>query len=124
MLKFPPSAEGKPTGLSYANSTVSEHIASSIFNMLGVKAQETILGTYSVKGKEKLVCACKDFTADGKRLLDFCSIKNTVIDSTSNGSETELSDVLDAIDKQRFVSPSVLCEHFWNMFIADALLGN
>ncbi len=77
-----------------------------------------------MKGKEKLVCACKDFTADGKRLLDFCSIKNTVIDSTSNGSETELSDVLDAIDKQRFVSPSVLCEHFWNMFIADALLGN
>lgn len=92
--------------------------------MLGIRAQETILGVYSVKGKEKLVCACKDFTVGGKRLLDFCSIKNTVLDSDSNGSGTELDDVMDTIDKQRYVSPIVLREHFWNMFIADALLGN
>ena len=124
MLKFPPSAEGKLTDLSYTNSCISEHIASSIFNMLGIKAQETMLGTFTVKGKKKIVCACKDFTAGGKRLLDFCSIKNTVIDSDSNGSGTELSDVMDAIDKQQYISPIVLREHFWNMFIADALLGN
>lgn len=124
MLKFPPSAEGKPTDLSYTNSCISEHIASSIFNMLGIRAQETMLGTFTVKGKEKLVCACKDFTAGGKRFLDFCSIKNTVLDSDSNGSGTELSDVLDAVDKQAYISPTILREHFWNMFIADALLGN
>ena len=124
MLKFPPSAEGKPTDLSYTNSCISEHIASSIFNMLGIRAQETMLGIFSVKGKEKLICACKDFTAGGKRLFDFCSIKNTVLDSDSNGSGTELSDVMDTIDKQQYVSPTVLREHFWNMFIADALLGN
>ena len=124
MLKFPPSAEGKPTDLSYTNSCISEHIASSIFNMLGIRAQETMLGLFTVKGKEKLVCACKDFTAGGKRLFDFCSIKNTVLDSVSNGSGTELSDVMDTIDKQQYVSPIVLREHFWNMFIADALLGN
>ena len=124
MLKFPPSAERKPTELSYTNSCISEHIASSIFQMLGIKAQETMLGTFTVKGKEKLVCACKDFTVGGKRLLDFCSIKNTVLDSDSNGSGTELADVLDAIDKQRYISPEVLREHFWEMFIGDALLGN
>ena len=83
-----------------------------------------MIGTFTVKGKEKLVCACKDFTAGGKRLFDFCSIKNTVLDSDSNGSGTELSDVMDTIDKQQYVSPAVLREHFWNMFIADALLGN
>ena len=38
MLKFPPSAEGKPTDLSYTNSCISEHIASSIFNMLERKS--------------------------------------------------------------------------------------
>lgn len=124
MLKFPPSAEGKPTELSYTNSCISEHIASSIFNMLGICAQETMLGTYTVRGKEKMVCACKDFTAGGKRLLDFCSIKNTVLDSDSNGSGTELADVMDTIDKQTYISPTVLREHFWDMFIADALLGN
>lgn len=124
MLKFPPSAERKPTELSYTNSCISEHIASSIFQMLGIKEQETMLGTFTVTGKEKLVCACKDFTVGGKRLLDFCSIKNTVLDSDSNGSGTELADVLDAIDKQQYISPEVLREHFWEMFIGDALLGN
>ncbi len=124
MLKFPPSAAGRPTELSYTNSCISEHIASSIFNMLGIPAQETLLGTYTVKGKTKIVCACKDFTTDGKRLFDFCSIKNTVIDSDSSGSGTDLADVLDTIDRQHYVSPTALREHFWNMFIVDALLGN
>lgn len=124
MLKFPPSGEGKPTMLSYTNSCFSEHIASSIFNLLGIRAQETALGTYTVKGKTKTVCACKDFTGRGKHLLDFCSIKNTILDSDSNGSGTELDDIMDTIDKQQYVSPPLLREHFWNVFIVDALLGN
>lgn len=124
MLKFPPSGEGKPTELSYTNSCISEHIASSIFNMLGIPAQETVLGTYTVKGKTKTVCACKDFSTGGKRLFDFCSIKNTILDSDSNGSGTELNDIMDTIDRQQYVSPTALRAHFWDMFIADALLGN
>ena len=124
MLKFPPSGEGKPTELSYTNSCISEHLASSIYNMIGIKAQETMLGTFTVKGKTNTVCACKDFTVDGKRLFDFCSIKNTVIDSDTGGNGTELEDIMDTIEKQQFVSPTRLREHFWNMFIVDTLLGN
>lgn len=124
MLKFPPSGKKKPTELSYTNSCMSEHIASSIFNLLGIKAQETLLGTFTVKGKIKIVCACKDFTVRGKRLFDFCSIKNTIIDSESNGSGTELEDIMDTIDRQQYIAPNVLREHFWNMFVTDALLGN
>ena len=124
MLKFPPSGDGKPTELSYTNSCISEHIASSIFNMLGVKAQETMLGTFTVNGKEKIVCACLDFTEDGKKFYDFCSIKNTVLDSDSYGSGTELSDILEAIERQQFVDPIRLKTHFWEMFAVDALLGN
>jgi predicted heme/steroid binding protein len=124
MIKFPPSAEGKPTNLSYTNSCISEHIASSIFNLIGISAQETVLGTYSVRGKDKLVCACKDFTVGGKRLFDFCSIKNTVLDSSSNGTGTELSDIMDTIDKQAYLSPTLLRSYFWDVFVVDALLGN
>jgi len=40
MLKFPPSGEGKPTELPYTNSCISEHIASSIMGMLGIRVQE------------------------------------------------------------------------------------
>ena len=124
MLKFPPSAENKPTELSYTNSCFSEHIASSIFRMLGIKAQETILGTFQISDKTKIVCACKDFTADGKILYDFCSIKNTIIDSEHGGSGTELSDIMESIEKQQFVSPAEAARHFWNVFVADAFLGN
>ena len=124
MLKFPPSAAGKPTELSYTNGCISEHIASSIFNLIGIPAQETMLGTYTVNSKEKLVCACKDFTTGNKRFFDFCSIKNTVLDSDSNGTGTELADVIDAIDKQQYISPAILRAHFWDVFIVDALLGN
>ena len=48
MLKFPPSGERKPTKLSYTNSCISEHLASSIFNLIGINAQKTELGTFSI----------------------------------------------------------------------------
>lgn len=124
MLKFPPSADNKPTELSYTNSCISEHIASSIFNIIGLNAQTTILGTYTVNGKEKVVCACKDFTADGEQFYDFSAIKNTIIDSKHQGAGTELEDILETIEKQKFVNPDVLSEFFWDMFVVDAFLGN
>lgn len=123
LLKFPPSAADRPTALSYTNSCLSEHLASTIANMIGLKSQETRLGTFT-NGKTKVVCACRDFTADGKLLYDFCSIKNTVIDSETNGTGTELDDVLETLELQAFVDPVMLKEHFWDMFIVDAFLGN
>lgn len=124
MLKFPPSAENKPTELSYTNSCISEHIASSIFNIIGLNAQKTILGTYTVNGKEKVVCACKDFTVDGETFYDFSAIKNTIIDSEHLGAGTELEDILETIEKQKFVDSAELLEFFWEMFAVDAFLGN
>ncbi len=124
MLKFPPSGKNKSTTLSYTNGCISEHLASSIFNLIGINAQKTMLGKFVVGDKIKLVCACKDFTEDGKRFYDFCSIKNTVIDSDTGGHGTELKDILDTIERQNFVSPSVLRDYFWDVFIVDALLGN
>ncbi len=124
MLKFPPSGKDKPTDLSYTNSCFSEHIGSSIFNLLGIEAQNTILGTFTVAGNEKIVCACEDFTADGSLLFDFCSIKNTIIDSEREGRGTELEDILETIEKQQFVDSEKLLNHFWDTFIVDALLGN
>lgn len=116
MVKFPPSGAKKPTDLSYTNGCVSEYIACHIFNLLGVRAQETLLGTFRVGEKTKVVCACRDFTTGGKQFYDFCSIKNTILDSETNGNGTELDEVLETIEKQMFVEPSELLEHFWNVF--------
>lgn len=123
ILKFPPNVQSRPNDQSYSNSCISEHLGSTIFRMLGIPAQETMLGTH-VNGREKVVCACKDFTSPGIRLFDFCSIKNTVIDSETGGTGTELDDVLATIEQQNFLDPVIVNERFWQMFVVDALLGN
>lgn len=123
ILKFPPNVNERPNEQSYSNSCLSEHIGSTIFRILGVPAQETLLGTHT-NGRTKIVCACKDFTSPGIRLFDFCSIKNTVIDGESGGTGTELADVLQTIEQQTFVDPTIVLERFWQMFVVDALLGN
>ncbi len=68
--------------------------------------------------------ACKDFTSPNTTIVDFASVKNQIIDSASNGYGTELSDILDTIQKQTAVDPKELEEHFWNMFVTDAFIGN
>ena len=123
MLKLPMHALKNPN-LSYTNSCTSEYLGCHIFNMLGIKAQETLLGTYKYHVKVKTVVACKDFTFPGVVILDFASIKNQIIDSASNGYGTELSDIIDTINKQTVVDSEELKEHFWNMFVVDAFIGN
>ena len=123
MLKFP-SAPSINHDMSYANGCISEYLGSQIFNLCGISAQKTLLGTFSIDGKEKVVVACKDFTTPDTVLQDFASLKNTIIDSVHNGYGTELSDILQAIDEQNSVDSHMLREHFWNVFIIDALIGN
>ena len=83
MVKVPSHAP-RNQNLSYANSCVSEFLGCHIFNMLGIPAQETILGTYEYHGKTRQVVACKDFVKPNHIILDFASVKNQIIDSSSN----------------------------------------
>lgn len=68
--------------------------------------QKTVPGTYTVKGKQKIVVACGDFTKPGITLQDFASLKNQMIDSERNGYGAERKErILDfslaALDKQQ-----------------------
>ena len=123
MLKFPPF----PTinkEISYTNSCISEYIGCQIFKSVGIPVQETMLGTYTSKGKTKIVVACKDFTSPGITLQDFASLKNRIIDSERNGYGTDLEDVLAAMEEQTSIDAKTLKTRFWDMFIVDALIGN
>lgn len=123
MLKFPP-APTKNKNISYTNSCISEYLGCQIFASAGIPVQDTLLGTYRIGDKEKIVVACKDFTSAGIVLQDFASMKNQIIDSVRNGYGTELTDILTTIDSQTAVDRSLLTERFWDMFIIDALIGN
>jgi hypothetical protein len=119
MLKFPPRPARNPE-MSYTNSCISEYVACNIFQTLGIDTQQTLLGRYG----DKTVVACKDFETGGFVLKEFAQLKNTIIDSLHNGYGTELDDVLETIRKQQIISPAELESAFWDMFVADALLGN
>lgn len=123
MIKLPMHAIKNPN-LSYTNSCISEYLGCRIFNMLGVKAQETLLGVYEFHGKVWNAVACKDFTSINTIFIDFASVKNQIIDSASNVYGTELADILDTIEKQNDVDHKELKEHFWDMFVIDAFIGN
>ena len=123
MLKFPPTAKINKY-MNYSNSCFSEYIGCKIYESLKIPVQKTILGTYKVKGKNKIVVACKDFTKHGVVLQDFASLKNQMIDSERNGYGTELFDILNTIDEQNVVNREELLDRFWDMFVVDAFIGN
>ncbi len=115
MLKFQPVKNGIPS-----NSCISEYLGCHIFQSIGIPAQETLLGIYAGTP----VVACKDFENQGKQLMEFAMLKNSLINSSQNGYGTELSDILSAIEDQELIPVQKLKEYFWNMFIVDAFLGN
>lgn len=123
MLRFPPQAKLNK-GTSYSNSCFSEYLGCQIYESIGIPVQKTLMGVYTVKGKQKIVVACGDFTEPGVSLQDFASLKNRMIDSERQGYGTELIDILQTIDEQTLVDRDSLLERFWDMFIVDAFIGN
>ncbi len=123
MLKFSSRAT-KNDDMSYSNSCFSEYLGCHIYNIIGLPVQETILGTYAVRGDVRTVVACSDFTEPGIVLQDFASMKNQIIDSERNGYGTELDDVITALHEQSAIEHGIVLERFWDMFIIDALIGN
>lgn len=124
MLKFPPQAT-RNKAMGYSNGCLSEYLACHIFASMGFNTQETLLGTYTMNdGRVKTVVACKDFNVGSKRLIEFAQLKNTCINSEQNGYGTELDSILTAIEEQQLIPAEKLRAFFWDMFIADALLGN
>ena len=113
MLKFPNINEG-----------ISEYIVCNIFKTLGLNTQDTMLGTYNTNGNEKVVVACKDFTSNNNVLKQFAELKNSQIETSKNGYGTELSEVIETIENQLIYDVNKLKDFFWQMFIADSLVGN
>ncbi len=131
ILKFPGNLreqEMKNIRLSYSNSPVCEYIGSQVYQMLGFKVHETILG----ERNGKIVVACRDFLETGEILYEFDKIKVTFEPHflDSNGNETngvgvDLYEILMTIQEHPFLAdvPGIKA-HFWNMFVVDALIGN
>lgn len=123
MVKFPSPATQK-TELSYANGCITEYIGCHIFELTQVPVQETLLAKYNVNGKEKIVVACKDMRNKGDELIPFTGLKNQCFDSPYNGAGTELSEIIETLNTQSLFDNHLLTQHFWNIFVVDALIAN
>lgn len=122
MIKFPKKAKEKEKlDESYTNNIYSEYLGCHILKSIGFETQETLLGRYG----DKEIVACKDFVTENWRLYEFAQIKNSVItDTETSGYGTVLEDVLQAIDEQQVMDSEMLKCFFWDLFIADAFIGN
>lgn len=122
LVKFPDPIREKNKNISYINNAFSEYVGSHIFEMIGFETQNTMLGTYIYNGKEKIVCACEDFTEDNTILYEFEKVAlSTKLDKKV---ETDLTDIMGVIEESQIINNDMLKECFWNMFIIDALIGN
>lgn len=122
LVKFPDPIREKNKNISYINNAFSEYIGSNIFKMIGFETQNTILGKYNYNGKEKIVCACEDFTSDDSELFEFEGLALST--NPDKKIDTELSDIIDVIEECKMINSSETKLKFWKMFVVDALIGN
>ena len=122
LVKFPDPIREKNKNISYINNAFSEYIGSNVFGIVGYKVQNTILGKYFYNGKEKIVCACEDFTDDDHILYEFESLALST--NPDKKIETELSDIMDVIAESKMINSTETKAKFWDMFVIDSLIGN
>ena len=122
LVKFPDPVREKNKNISYINNAFSEYIGSNIFKICGFEVQNTILGKYIYNGKEKIVCACEDFTDDKNVLYEFENLALSI--NPDKKIETELNDIMDAIEECKMINIEETKQKFWDMFVIDSLIGN
>ena len=89
---------------------------------VGFKTQNTILGKYEYNGKEKIVCACEDFTDNENILYEF---ENLALSTNPDKKiDTELKDIIEVIETNKMINIEETKKKFWDMFIIDSLIGN
>ena len=126
LVKFPDPVREKNKNISYINNAFSEYVGSNVFRICGFKTQNTLLGTYTYNGKEKIVCACEDFTDENHALYEF---ENLALSANLDKKiETELSDIMEVIDSLEKISKLSIKDDvkkkFWDMFVVDSIIGN
>lgn len=116
MIKFQ-----KKTAFGKRNNHISEYLGSQIFNMLGVNAQETILGTF----KDENVVVCKDFNIDGYQFVPFNDVGESTIEEDKEKYQYSYEDIMSLLQlNKKITNVEDVVSSFWEIYIIDALLGN
>jgi hypothetical protein len=116
IIKFQKNSE---TGLM--NNHISEHLGSSIFNLLGETAQVTALGLYH--GRQ--VVLCKDFNRRDGIFTPFNGVGESSLERDRELYSYTYEDItMMLVDNVKITHVDAVIDKFWNMYIIDALVGN
>lgn len=117
---------------SYSNSAYSEYISCHVIETMGYEVQKTLLGTLrlmSASGTEQIypVVACENFIPEDNYLVEFKFIEGAILESKPTKIPTmahiyEVMTTPNAYFSKEFGKKAL--EAYWDLFIADALLGN
>ena len=126
LLKFPDPIIEK--SLLYKNNVFSTYIGCKIFESANIPVQKVILGIYNEKQekevKQKVVVACKDFTNEKQKLIEFSSLANSITDVDKKFT-TKIEDIYEVFNNLNYdFDKKLMIENFWNMFVVDTLIGN
>ena len=117
---------------SYSNSAFSEYIGCHILESMGFNVQETLLGTIeltSSSGENKVypTVACKNFVPETHELVEFKFIESVLLEDKPP-KIPRISDLYKILshENEYFTKDfgKKAMEQYWDLFIADALLGN
>lgn len=127
LLKFPDPICEKDLPLSYMNNVFSEYIGCKIFSSVGIPTQKVIIGTYNEEStimqiKKKVVVACKDFTNNNEKLVEFSSLANSITEIDKKFT-TDIVDIYEVMNRLN-CNKEKMINKFWDMFVVDTLIGN
>lgn len=116
MVKFQ-----KASVFGLRNNHLSEHIGSTLFNALGLPAQETLLGTYDGQP----VVACRDFVGEDEQFVPFNDVGESSLDRDKETYQYDYEDIMLMLrDNSKLTSVQETVSAFWEMYVIDALVGN
>ncbi len=132
IVKYPKSTIGmRNMQISYTTSPISEYIGSHIYEILGYKVHETVMGIRN----NKLVVACKDFCETPGELLEYRTLRNIYNEkieeherrtgSASSHSPADLEEIMINLDSNTILKniPEAK-ERFWDCVVIDVMINN
>lgn len=103
------------------NNHISEYLGSRIFSLLGMRAQETFLGTF--EGEEVVVC--RSFLEPGEQFVPFNEVGESTLEQDKETYQYDYQDIVRMLhDNSKLTDVDDTVSAFWDMYIIDALIGN
>lgn len=117
MLKFT-----KHTNLGeIRNNVFSEYIGSHIYQLIGLNAQDTLLGYY----QNEIVVACKDFLKPGYFFTPFNDVGESTIETNKELYQYNYEDIVKLLAaNKKLTNVEETISSFFDIYIVDALIGN